>query len=282
MLLLGLTLAVGCRPGVGHLDDDDRGNRMVQKGYDRLNEGDYDSAILILKEALGAYPALARPHLDLAFLLHDRRRDYVRAIYHYSRYLELRPQTEKRQLIEDRIQQAMRAYGALCAPGATPGGAPRLIELEQEAENLQLQISDLVTQLAEAREQLAQERRRAEDAERLARDVARVAMERSTAGAAAAGVDAATNRVYPPVAPPVEPPVATTRPPAEVAPPPIVEDDSPPRTYTVRPGDTLSRIAQKVYGDGTEWRIIQDANRGTLNGSVNVRIGQVLVIPRLP
>ena len=51
------------------------------------------------------------------------------------------------------------------------------------------------------------------------------------------------------------------------------------RSYTVRRGDSLSKIAYKVYGDATRWRGIQKANDQILRDSVNVQVGQVLVIP---
>jgi nucleoid-associated protein YgaU len=52
-----------------------------------------------------------------------------------------------------------------------------------------------------------------------------------------------------------------------------------PRTYKVRRGDTLSSIAEKVYGDSNKWREIYNANRTRLRSSDGIRIGQILVIP---
>lgn len=49
--------------------------------------------------------------------------------------------------------------------------------------------------------------------------------------------------------------------------------------YTVVPGDNLSRIAQRFYGNAN-WRAIYNANRGVIGGNPNlIRPGQVLVIP---
>jgi LysM repeat protein len=54
---------------------------------------------------------------------------------------------------------------------------------------------------------------------------------------------------------------------------------SEPRTYTVRKGDTLSRIAQALYGDSSLYRKIFDANRETLSDPDKIQPGQVLVVP---
>jgi peptidoglycan lytic transglycosylase F len=49
--------------------------------------------------------------------------------------------------------------------------------------------------------------------------------------------------------------------------------------YTVRPGDTLSRIARKVYGRSAPWKPIYNANRDKLKSPHNLKVGQVLKIP---
>ncbi len=49
------------------------------------------------------------------------------------------------------------------------------------------------------------------------------------------------------------------------------------RTYTVKQGDTLRKIAQRFYGDRSKFRRIQKAN--SLPDPNNIRVGQVLRIP---
>jgi nucleoid-associated protein YgaU len=53
-----------------------------------------------------------------------------------------------------------------------------------------------------------------------------------------------------------------------------------PRTYTVKPGDTLWGIAQSYYGDGAKYPVIFDANRDLLHDPNKIYPGQVLRIPR--
>lgn len=52
-----------------------------------------------------------------------------------------------------------------------------------------------------------------------------------------------------------------------------------PRSYRVRSGDTLSSIAQKVYGDRNKWKTIFAANRDILPRANSLKVGQVLYIP---
>ncbi|MBO8169355.1 MAG: LysM peptidoglycan-binding domain-containing protein [Thermoanaerobacteraceae bacterium] len=53
----------------------------------------------------------------------------------------------------------------------------------------------------------------------------------------------------------------------------------PPKTYTVKPGDTLWVIAKKTLGDGSRWRDIYNANVSVIGKDPNVlKPGQVLRI----
>lgn len=52
-----------------------------------------------------------------------------------------------------------------------------------------------------------------------------------------------------------------------------------PRTYTVQPGDNLSKISQEVYGDANRWREIFEANKDQIEKPSLIRPGQKLRIP---
>jgi nucleoid-associated protein YgaU len=51
------------------------------------------------------------------------------------------------------------------------------------------------------------------------------------------------------------------------------------RRYTVKPGDTLSKISREFYGDAKQYTKIFDANRGILRDPNAINPGQELVIP---
>jgi nucleoid-associated protein YgaU len=54
----------------------------------------------------------------------------------------------------------------------------------------------------------------------------------------------------------------------------------PPKTYTVKAGDTLSQIAKAHYNDGSTYMKIYNANRDQLHDPDIIHPGQVLRIPR--
>jgi LysM repeat protein len=51
------------------------------------------------------------------------------------------------------------------------------------------------------------------------------------------------------------------------------------QTYTVKPGDSLSKIAQQFYGKASEYNKIFEANRDKLSDPNKIQPGQELVIP---
>jgi hypothetical protein len=54
------------------------------------------------------------------------------------------------------------------------------------------------------------------------------------------------------------------------------------RRYTVRPGDTLSTIAGKVYHDPGAWPVLYWANRDKIRWANSVDAGEVLTVPVKP
>jgi nucleoid-associated protein YgaU len=50
-------------------------------------------------------------------------------------------------------------------------------------------------------------------------------------------------------------------------------------SYATRPGDILSRVAVRVYGDATRWRQIRSANKEKIENPDALSPGVVLTIP---
>ena len=51
------------------------------------------------------------------------------------------------------------------------------------------------------------------------------------------------------------------------------------RTYTVRPGDSLSKISKEFYGNANQYMKIFEANRDKLRDPDKIQVGQQLIIP---
>ena len=51
------------------------------------------------------------------------------------------------------------------------------------------------------------------------------------------------------------------------------------QTYTVKSGDSLSKISQQFYGSANQYMKIFEANRDQLSDPNKIQAGQVLKIP---
>jgi LysM repeat protein len=52
------------------------------------------------------------------------------------------------------------------------------------------------------------------------------------------------------------------------------------RTYTVRSGDSLSKISEHYYGNSADWRWIFEANKAKVHNPNEIYVGEPLTIPR--
>jgi len=50
-------------------------------------------------------------------------------------------------------------------------------------------------------------------------------------------------------------------------------------TYTIKKGDTLSKIAKREYGNANDWRRIFEANRDTIKDPDKIFPGKTIKIP---
>jgi nucleoid-associated protein YgaU len=66
-----------------------------------------------------------------------------------------------------------------------------------------------------------------------------------------------------------------------VAKPGVAAPVSSMKTYTVKAGDTLSKISREFLGDANEYMRIYEANRDQLNDPDKIQPGQVLKIPAM-
>lgn len=53
-------------------------------------------------------------------------------------------------------------------------------------------------------------------------------------------------------------------------------------TYTVKAGDTLSKIAKEKYGNADLWRLIHEANKDRIKNPDLIQVGWDLKLPAKP
>jgi LysM repeat protein len=101
MVLLGLATS-GCFPsGRSPLDEQKEPHFLAGKA--RVNSLDYKGAIEAFERALEANPRSASAHFELALLYEKTETDFAGAIYHFERYLGLRPDMDNAEIVRQRV-----------------------------------------------------------------------------------------------------------------------------------------------------------------------------------
>lgn len=105
--LLFVLLLTGCgRLRISEYEKEQRKNALFSQAVDAEESGDVAGAIKLYKQVMIDEPKAYSAHFMLATLLQDHAEDYIGAIYHYKRYIELEPESEKCELAKQRISIA--------------------------------------------------------------------------------------------------------------------------------------------------------------------------------
>jgi tetratricopeptide (TPR) repeat protein len=236
-----LMFLVACEHS-GSVSDSDADQEVNYQRARRLCEQqDFPGAAEFYNKALLVNPEFANAHLELGLLYENRLADPISAIYHYRRFLELRPDSDKKQLAEDFIERAKLSLAAKL-PQSSIVDSNELTRLENEKTALLQENAALRTRVAEL--------------EKVGNTTQLVA----TAPAVAPGIMMAA-----------APMMGTSE--ASTTEEPRV------RTYIVQRGDTLQTLAFRYYGSRAAWERIFQANRSGLPSKDQLKVGQQLMIP---
>ena len=228
-------LGAGCGKQARISDEAERDHPAMRKARDLENAGDRLAARLTYESLLDKNPSIARAHLGLAFL-QDQDGDYPDAIYHFKRYLALRPDTEKRKMIEAHMREIQLLYaGTIFTNQAAMLKYVNI--LEKENVGMKVKVANLETQTAYLRSALVTLRAKYEQGS-----------EQADRKLGAGDI-----------------PVPEVRPVGKLV--------------RVGKGDTLRKIAARLYHDQSRWREIYDANRKLLKTPEDVKVGQTLLVP---
>jgi LysM repeat protein len=223
-------------------------------GRSRVTAHDYTGAMDSFEKAVQANPRSAAAHFELGVITEDPGHDYAAAIYHYQRFLALRPDARMAAVVRQRINGCKIEL----AKGVPFGAISR--EMQLDVEKLNAANAALRQQVESLKEQLAQHPLI------VTQFVTNVfAAYHSSTAAAPAHVEA--SHTNPP--PQARPHSADQS--RQTVVPPVVRVV----TYTVRPNDTISSIARRF---GVTAQSILNANHGV--DARRLRVGQNLTIPK--
>ena len=243
VLVLTLSALVGCslvRDGSELISENDE--KHFQRAKRKLREGDDAEALQAFMKVIAKRKEAPESHLEAGRLYLRHKKDPVEAIHHFRRYLEYEPKSPHAQSVRGLIDTARKEF-ARQLPGQPFQEDLSRLDLIEFLKQVQSENAVLRSDLAEAKDTI----------------------KNLEAALAPASKEASSRKVTPllelPVIPATSSAVASGR------------------TYTVRSGDTLSKISMKVYGIPTRWQSIYEANQDTLPNENALKVGQVLKLP---
>jgi len=248
-LLVSISLfsLTGCLPSAQSRLDEEKEPHFLA-GKTRLNAMDYQGAFESFEKALEANPGSASAHFELGCLCDQKESDPAAAIYHYDRYLRLRPQAENAEIVRTRILGCKQELA-------------RTASLGPVNQSLQNELDRLREDNQRLREQLEQ---------------CRTYPARWQAAAEPVGTPAAAARPAP-RRPPPQQPAPTALAASATAGSPASRSSSASassRTHTIKPGETPTAIAKRY---GLRVGTLMAANPRL--DDRRLRIGQTLNLP---
>lgn len=135
-LCMGL---VGCIPGQDQSEEEKEPHFMA--GKSAVASMDYPGAIGEFEKAVEVNPHSAAAHFELAWLYDQKEPDPAAAIYHYERYLKLRPNAGNAETAKTRILACKQDLAKAVLPlPTTPGVQRDLEQLAEENRRLQQEV----------------------------------------------------------------------------------------------------------------------------------------------
>lgn len=266
--LLAVVLLAGCTGGdrpqyASELDEPSyrEGQSLLKSGH----RAEALSAFLRVIERRG--DDAPESHLEAGMLYLQQVNDPLAAIYHFKKYIAIRPNSPQAPLIRQRIDAAIREFARTLPAQPIPTQGER-IDLIAKVDRLQRENESLKQQLADLK------------GGRIPDEAKEERPAPSPGSAFSVKVDNVLPVVRTSPAPTPRQPVVTppaTAVPGETRPAPASSGKG--RTHTVKAGDTLYKLAQQYYGDRARWKEIYSANRGAMKSETDLRAGMTLKIP---
>ncbi len=244
------------------------------EGQRLLRQGNEQAALAAFTRVIHARPQDApESHLQVGLLYLQEVKDPITAIYHFRRYLELKPNSPNRDLVEQRIEVATRDF-ARTLPAQPLENQIMRNDLLDVVEKLQVENTRLKDEVAVLR---AATSAGGPSALRQSANLSATAAqypavtESSTLGARPSRISVE------PLESPDERTVAPPTRPSEV--PSSASPAAGGRVHTVVRGDTLYNLARHYYNNPARAKDIYAANSGVMRSANDLQIGMRLVIP---
>ena len=258
--LASLVLFSACNPGNGPripTEEDEpnfrRGRQMERSGQNQIA---LEAFLKVIEKRGDDAP---ESHLEAGLIYLNHIKDPIAAIYHFRKYLEIKPNSLRAQQVEGLQKTAMRELAAKM-PGR-PFDAQ--LEVQEQIEKLMAENATLRNEIA----RLTSGRSAAQATSPARNPPPRPIPDRGNSGTVQSVVPVPAGSVVP---------IDST---VRMPPTPPANQRSTGKTYVIQPGDTLWKISEKIYGNGRHWQEIFDLNKDRVRTPTDLVVGVELRLP---
>lgn len=251
-------------------------NRLPEgEAIAEVNEPAYEEGKRLLKQgreqaALAAFTRVIQTrqdgapesHLEVGLLYQLEIKDPITAIYHFRRYLELKPNSPQADLVRQRIDAATREFARTLPAQPLENQALRndLLEVVEQLQRENTRLKDELAQLYGSR---------------ATSQGTQTVQAPPPAAASTPAVTPFSRAPIPTDEQQARPVTRPTRPDAATA-----GTAEPTRIHVVVKGDTLYALARHYYQDPSRAKDIYAANRNKMRSQNDLQLGMRLIIPR--
>ncbi len=243
-----LAILSGCKENSINVIDETE-EPHYRRGQSLLRDGRDKDALEAFLKVIDKRKDAAESHVEAGRIHMDHFNDSINAIYHFQKYLEIKPDSRQAELLKQLIRTAQKKY-VKSLPGYFFESKADQASIDETVMKLKAENEKLKIQLVTIKDKL---KKKALDYNRLKNKI------ESAASRKAKNKD--------------------KKKPDSQSDSTVESNTETPPFYFVVTGDTLSKISSKVYGTTSRWREIFKANSDQLENPHDLKIGQKLKIP---
>ena len=238
---------------------DETEERQFKLAKDFYSQGRYEDALIAYLGLISVRRESPESHLEVGYIYLQTLKDPIRAIYHFDRYLDLKPESERivqvKQLIETAKLEFLRQLPT--KPFKAKVDRVDLLEiiekLKKENNELKLKYNQALLKNKSIEEKEAM-------------DVVSISLNETVTNRESLSRNEGWRN-------------QTGNNLTSTYNSGIIDPRAVPKNYEVQSGDTLSKISEKFYGTANRWNDIYQANRDILSNARSLKVGQELLIP---
>ena len=225
------------------------------------SQGRYEDALITYLGLIAFRQESPESHLEVGYIYLEILKDPIRSIYHFDRYLGLKPDSERTVQVKQLIETAKIEFLRQLPTKPFQSNVDR-IDLLDMIDNLKKENESLKVKYNQALSHLKNHK----------------GFQDSKTPSSFIGEIDDLNAVFQPRNSDENYNQNINQNGASVI-SDTIDPQSVPKNYIVRPGDTLSKISKMFYGTTSRWNDIYQANRERLSSAQALQVDQELLIP---